>query len=288
MSRAVYKILTDKVLEMINKGTAPWQRPWRAGGYRPQNPVSGTKYRGFNYLLLSYMQQANGWNNNWMTWNQCAERGGTVKDDQKDKFSLIFFYNFREVLDANDNVTGKIPFLKYFRVYNLSQIDGIEIAEETVTEIDTLDVAESIVNGYADKPEIRFNGNQACYIPVIDKINMPERNTFHTSEGYYATLFHELAHSTGHGSRLNRKEVTSPTYFGSHDYSLEELVAELTSLFLCDNCGITNDRGMENSAAYLRGWYSALKHNPTMFGTAASRAQKAADYILGIKAPTQD
>ena len=106
---------------------------------------------------------------------------------------------------------------------------------------------------------------------------MPALNSFDSSEEYYSVLFHEIAHSTGHETRLNRKGITELSRFGSHSYCFEELVAEMTSAFLCSSVGIENT--IDNSAAYIQGWIKALKENKKMILIAASQAQKAADYI---------
>ena len=116
----------------------------------------------------------------------------------------------------------------------------------------------------------------------LDKVQAPQLSQYPDAGAFYSTLFHELAHSTGHHTRLNRKELTDEAvFFGSHDYSLEEMVAELTASFLCAEAGIDNT--LDNSAAYIKGWHSKLSSDPKLFWTAAGRAQKAADYILGRK-----
>lgn len=279
----VHTILTDKVLEMIKAGVAPWKRPWRSTG-RPRN-IRGTNYNGINYFMLAMTAQLNGWSNIWMTFNQIKERGGTIKEDQKKNGTCAYFY---KMLERENQITGDMefshPMFRFFLVYNLDQVDGIIVkgvndGNAKVHEI--LPAPQSIVDGYQNAPEIRFGGDRACYSPVIDKINMPALDAFDTAEHYYATMFHEMAHSTGHLTRLNRKEIMDPIIFGSHDYSLEELVAELTSVYLCDTCGISNERTLESAAGYLAHWHKALKDDPGMFATAASRAQKAATHILG-------
>jgi len=279
----VHQILTDKVLEMIKNGVAPWKRPWRSTG-RPRN-IRGTNYNGINYFILAMTAEMNGWSNVWMTYNQIKERGGTIKEDQRKNGTCAYFY---KMLQRENQVTGDIenshPMFRFFLVYNLSQVDGIVVkgvndgSDPVHAE---LPAPQSIVDGYQNAPEIRFGSGSAYYTPVTDKISMPLLSAFDTPEHYYATMFHEMAHSTGHLTRLNRKEVMDPIVFGSHDYSLEELVAELTSVYLCDECGIANERVMQNSAAYLKSWYDTLKNDPNMFATAASRAQKAATHILG-------
>lgn len=279
----VHTILTDKVLEMIQNGVAPWKRPWRANS-RPRN-IRGTNYNGINYFMLAMTAQINGWSNIWMTFSQIKERGGTIKEEHKKNGTCAYFY---KMMERENATTGDMeythPIFRFFLVYNLDQVDGIVVKgvnDGSAKVHETLPAPQSIVDGYQNGPEIRFGGDRACYSPVIDKINMPALDAFDTAEHYYATLFHEMAHSTGHLTRLNRKEIMDPIMFGSHDYSLEELVAELTSVYLCDTCGINNERMLENSAAYLAGWYKTLKNDPNMFATAASRAQKAATHILG-------
>lgn len=282
----VYNILTDNILKMIASGVAPWRRPWDASRGRSQAPMNirGTRYRGINYLILSNIAAMNGWSNVWMTFNQVKEKGGTIREGEKG--SPAYFFKVLEKHDSNGDLETSFPIFRYFLVFNLSQVDGIIVKgvnDGSETPAIQLAAPQSIVEGYKGCPVIRHNDNRAYYTPVTDIVTMPEQNTFDTVEHYYATLFHELAHSTGHRSRLNRKEVMGVDYFGSHNYSLEELVAELTSVFLCNECGIDNDPVMENAASYLAGWHKALSNDPKMFAIAASRAQKAADHILGKK-----
>lgn len=282
----VYQIVTDKVLAMIDSGVAPWKRPWKvgAGKQRSIDMISkGTYYNGINQFMLSMTASLNGWSNVWMTFNMIKARGGKIKEGEKG--SCAYFY---KLVQRDNAITGdpeySHPIFRFFLVFNLDQVDGIVVKgvnDGSVNVPDTLPAPQSIVDGYQNAPEIRFGGDRACYSPTIDKINMPALEAFDTVENYYATLFHEMAHSTGHLTRLNRKEIMDPIKFGSHDYSLEELVAELTSVYLCDSCGISNNRTLESAAGYLAHWHAALKNDPSMFATAASRAQKAATHILG-------
>lgn len=284
----VHQIVTDKVLEMIKNGVAPWKRPWKvgAGKQRSIDMISkGTYYNGINQFMLSMTANMFGWSNVWLTFNMIKARNGTIKEDQRKNGTCAYFY---KMLQRENQVTGDLenshPMFRFFLVYNLDQVDGIVVKgvnDGTVNVPETLPAPQSIVDGYQNAPEIRFGGDRACYSPTIDKISMPALEAFDTVENYYATLFHEMAHSTGHLTRLNRKEIMDPISFGSHDYSLEELVAELTSVYLCDNCGISNNRTLESAAGYLAHWHAALKNDPNMFATAASRAQKAATHILG-------
>jgi antirestriction protein ArdC len=128
---------------------------------------------------------------------------------------------------------------------------------------------------------IKHGGDSASYSKVLDSVQMPERTCFDSMEEYYSTLFHELAHSTGHPARLNRSTLTDFERFGDHNYSREELVAEMGAAFLAGTCGIEN-RTINNSTAYLANWLDALKNDSRLVLVAASQAQKAADLILGV------
>ena len=277
----VYQILTDQILNMIDNGTAPWLKPWKASD-APRN-ISGRPYRGINVFMLNMVQAMKGYPESvWLTYKQIKEKGGTIKAGEEKAHTPVYLWNWVKRTDDNGD-ESTFPIFKFYLVYNIAQVDGIELPSREQREpVPVLEACEAIMNGMPNRPEIRYGGDRACYIPTIDKINMPNRESFDTAEGFYQTMFHELAHSTGHKSRLNRKEVDAPTYFGSHEYSREELVAELTACFLSAEAGIV-ERVVENSAAYLEGWSRALRSDPQLFATAAARAQKAADYILNRK-----
>jgi antirestriction protein ArdC len=130
-----------------------------------------------------------------------------------------------------------------------------------------------------DKPVINQQGDKAWYSRPIDTINLPCNSLFNTDADYYATLFHELAHSTGHEKRLNRKELIEYDGFGKENYSKEELTAELTASYLCGICAV-EEHTLENSAAYIQGWLKALKDDKSLIVKAASQAQAAAEFIL--------
>ena len=149
---------------------------------------------------------------------------------------------------------------------------------------------ESIPCSYPDrvpnKPIVQYGGDRACYSPTFDCIKLPNQEAFKSPEEFYSTAFHELLHATGHGSRLGRKGILEPSYFGSHDYSQEELVAEFGSSMLCGFAGI-EQQTIENSAAYLQGWLKVLKGDKKLAIIAAGQAQRAADFILR-RDPTED
>jgi antirestriction protein ArdC len=129
------------------------------------------------------------------------------------------------------------------------------------------------------RPEIKYGGDRAFYSPILDYVALPNKTAFTSPEEYYGTLFHELGHATGHANRLARKSILEPSYFGSHEYSKEELISECCSAFVSGHAGIEN-KTIENSAAYIQGWLKALKNDKTLLVQAAAQGHKAADYIL--------
>jgi antirestriction protein ArdC len=190
------------------------------------------------------------------------------------------------MLKSKDDEDRKFPMIQYTRVYNLSQVvlpdEAMEklvpkVEERTVNKIEA---CEDVVKNYKDIPEINHGGDRAYYAPLFDKVQMPPQIDFENDECYYSVLFHELAHSTGAPKRLNRFSANDSNIFGSEKYSKEELVAEMTASFLCAETGIGNDL-IENTASYIQGWMKAIKEGDKNFViNAASKAQRAADFIL--------
>lgn len=288
--KSVFDIVTEKVVEFLEKGTIPWRKPWNGvdGGNSPIN-ITGRGYNGINFFLLSCL----GFDSPiFLTFKQIQERGGKIKEGEEKKHFPVFFWAFNKYsTDKNGNPLPEartIPMCRYYLVWNIEQTT-LEVPEKlksdqtksVIANYGTIEAAETVVNGYKNAPKItvKDGSNVACYYPTTDIVNVPHKNQFHSLEEYYGVLFHELTHSTGHASRLNRKELMAGTYFGSHDYSVEELVAEMGAAFLCNHVGINNT--IENSAAYIKGWLSKLKSDPKMLMTAASRAQKAFERITG-------
>jgi antirestriction protein ArdC len=184
-----------------------------------------------------------------------------------------------------------IPMLKYYNVFNIADVEGVEIniPEIELKEHQKIQKCESVIKKMKNPPKLVCeNANSAFYAPLSDKLNMPAMGQFKSAEGYYSTLFHELTHSTGHPARLNRKGFKKPNPFGSADYSKEELIAEMGASFLCAHTGIDQEEQTQNSAAYLHGWLSALKGDKKLIFKAASEAQKAVDHILGVSRKFED
>tara|TARA_R100000808_G_scaffold1300_1_gene6053 strand:+ start:193 stop:1122 length:930 start_codon:yes stop_codon:yes gene_type:complete len=292
-----YEKVTNQVIKMIEKGIAPWRKTWKSSKFDvPTSMASGKPYQGYNYLWLSVAKADSGYTSNvWGTWRAIKKNGGVIEwEDFAAERQTVTYWNWIEVEKKDRNGVKRketVPFIQSSDVVNLDCVtfpDGMPDKWETTDEEENttppLEVAEEIVKKYlADNKglQLKHGGDKAFYMPSRDTIQMPKREKFEGNSEYYSTLFHEMGHSTGHKDRLSREGVTGINFFGSHEYSKEELVAEFTACFLCSHIGIEDTR--ENSAAYLKGWVSKLKDNPKMLIQASGKAKKAADYILGNK-----
>ncbi|MBI9095257.1 MAG: DUF1738 domain-containing protein [Sphaerochaeta sp.] len=280
--KSVYEIVTDRICELLEKGNIPWRKPWTGthGGF-PRSMESGKLYRGINHFLLSCADFESPY---WLTFNQARNRGGQVRKGEKG--TPIIFFQWKEYEKTSSNgetVKEQKPILRYYVVMNIEQIDGIEAPKgEEIKDFgfDPIAEAETIIHNMPNRPHITHNEQRAYYQPALDMVNMPKATSFEQAEGYYSVLFHELAHSTGHESRLARERFSGMAAFGDETYSREELVAEFGAAFLCGHARI-EPATIENSAAYIQGWIKRIKSDPRLIVTAAAQGQKAADYILG-------
>lgn len=281
----LYQTVTDQIVAMLEAGVVPWRSPilGRSTAGHPKNLNTGKAYRGVNVFLLAFTAYAKGYGSSyWLTFNQAKERGGNVRKGEKS--SLVVFWKQYETTDKDSGDPVRIPVFRYYNVFNAEQIDGIEIPDSvkyTPLDFHPIDEAEKIVAGYAGAPTITNDGgDQAFYRPATDSVHMPDKTRFATVEEYYSTLFHELSHSTGHGSRLDRQDGMKPAPFGSADYGKEELVAEMSAAFLCSHARI-HPTVIANQAAYLDGWLKVIKADKKLVIAAAGQAQRSADWIRG-------
>jgi len=276
----VFEIVTQTILDHLDKGVIPWKKPWNSNIILPRNLQTGKVYRGINVWLLLASSYASPY---WLTFNQIRERGGSVMKGEKS--SIVVYWNFKEVDESNQD-TGetehkKIPFLKYYRVFNVQQCEGLAYPDQPEEDhLDPIAEAERILAGYQGRPEIKHGFVKACYNPFEDLVKMPHKASFINLEEYYSTIYHELTHSTGHQSRLNREAMNKPAAFGSKTYAREELVAEMGAAYLCGISGIAQAT-IENSAAYIKGWRDTISQDPKLVVMAAAMAQKAVHHILG-------
>jgi antirestriction protein ArdC len=285
----IYQRVTDIIIQKLSQGDIPWKQPWGSSYYVPRNYMTMRPYKGFNAMLLGFAYEKP----YYLTFHQVKELGGKViKGSQS--LPVVYYDKIYRMSDSGQRITADlarslpkgtveiIPFLKYYNVFNISQVEGVKFTVPTLVEEENLVIesCERIVANMPLRPEIRHVGNEACYSPVYDKVLMPPMSVFHTSENYYQVLFHELIHSTGHQKRLNRKEIVVPTNFGSEMYSKEELVAELGACFLMSRAGSLQEFNTIQSAAYIQGWIKRLENDKRLILEASGKASRAADFII--------
>ncbi len=291
MNTDVYTRVTQKIVADLEQGVRPWLRPWNAehAAGRISRPLrhNGTPYAGVNVLMLWMEATARGYTAPiWMTYNQAKELGAHVKKDEHG--SLVVYANtFTKT--ATNQETGEdedqeIPFMKPYTVFNVEQIEGLPAHYYATATPPTLSQADRNARMEAfftaTQADIRHTGNRAFYAIGPDHIQMPPFEFFKDPESYYATLAHECTHWTRHPSRLNRDMGRKK--WGDAGYAMEELVAEIGSAFVCAEMGLTPEV-REDHAAYIETWLTVLKGDQRAIFTAASHAQKAADFLQSLQ-----
>ncbi len=285
MAFDIFRHVTDSILAQMERGVAPWRRPWSkdstVNGAMPLNHKK-IPYRGINTLILWSQSSAMGYASNvWMTFNQAKKYGGSVKKGEKG--TGIVFWSVSKKVDSN-NEEKTWGFLKTYWVFNVDQIenlpsgkfDTVKPLPVTAEEVKTRD---KNCENFAKKIGIDYSenkGNRAYYMPSVDKVTMPLFAKFESPESYYSVLWHEFSHATGHEKRLDRKLSGS---FGSADYAFEELVAEMSAAFLCAITGVSLEPRKDH-ADYLGSWIKGLKDDKKAIFKAASLAAKSANWLL--------
>ena len=282
MAPDIYSLVNDRILAALEQGIIPWKRPWN--GQLSTNYDSGKQYRGVNILTLGIAEMVRGFTSTyWLTFLQAQKHGGYIKRGEKATYIVFSDKKVREVEKGDGTKEQKIYyFIKSFPVFNWDQTEGVprkEIGPTLDPDRDLVEVCNAVLAKMPNPPAYRESGNSAYYMPKSDLVNLPPVGTFKTTEGYVATKFHEYGHSTGHKERLNRPGIMGVASFGGEEYSFEELVAELTSAYLCANNGIDNT--LENSTAYIQNWFEVLKNDKTMLLKASGKATAAVEYIYG-------
>ena len=277
--------IAQHFLDALNAGTIPWRKPWNAGTGRPRNAVTQRPYRGVNAFYLGLLQTVRGYpTGEWITLNQTLKAGGRVVYSEFKNSTEVVFWQFvkKEKTVNGKKVSETFPLCRSFRVYNRAQCEGLPASKASApAEHTPIEAAQRILDGMPNRPKM-LNGENAYYMPATDSVTVPPLSTFENAESFYSTTFHELAHSTGHKSRLGRDLSMM-----LEKYSKEELVAEMAASFLCAEAGIF-ETVKENSTAYVQCWADALGKEPRVIVEAAGLAQKAADYILGTTFPKDE
>lgn len=280
MSINVYEMVTNRIIEQLESGVIPWEKPWTGVRDGAFNRISKKSYSLLNQMLL-------GKNGEWATFKQWTELGGHIRKGEKS--SIVVFWKIlpvEEMQEDGSKVVKQIPLLKYINVFHISQVDGVEpLPKEELHDIKPIEKAESILIDYWTRENIKvehIKGNKAFYSPMSDMIQLPLFEQFKDANEYYSTAFHESVHSTMKESRCNRAEERKNKLvaFGSEEYSKEELVAEIGSANLMNIIGIETKKSFRNSTAYIQSWLRVLKNDNKFIVSASSKAEKAVEYIL--------
>ena len=273
-----YAAVTERIVAELAKGCAPWVRPWNttAASDLPTNVVSQRHYRGTNVLTLWIAQSAAGYpTGEWLTFKQALHLGGNVRKGESGS-TIVYASAIDKTDDARDGEerTRRVPFMKAFTVFNVAQCERLP---SPATPAAPLAPFERIANAEAFLraigADVRHGGDAAFFSPSADTITLPHPEAFHAPEHYYATALHEHGHWTGAERRLNRQFGKR---FGDNAYAFEELVAELTSAFLCAELALP---GTLRHPEYLAHWIAILQDDTQAIWTASARAAEAADYL---------
>lgn len=279
MSKSVYEMVTDRIINQLEQGIIPWEKPWTGLQSGAFNRISKKPYSLLNQMLLKH-------DGEYASFKQWAELGGHIK--QGEKSEIIVFWKIQPIEEEKEDGSKEVwqlPLLRYYNVFHISQVEGVEpLQTDRHSDIEPIEEAEKILNDYINREHITIEhtaSNKAYYSPSKDLIHLPLLEQFKRQEEYYSTAFHEATHSTGHKTRLDRLgtglQVAS---FGSENYSKEELVAELGSATILNMLGIETDKSFRNSTAYIQNWLSVLKSDVKFIVSASSKAEKAVKYIL--------
>ena len=277
MKKDIYEMVTDRIIEQLEKGYIPWQKPWTGVHDGAYNRISNKPYSLLNQMLLSKTGE-------YASFKQWTELGGHIRKGEKAE--IVTFWKIQQIEEENEDgekVIKQIPLLRYYNVFHISQVEGVEPKSIDLNELQPIEEAERIKTEYMQREHIKILEkvtDKAFYSPSLDYIQVPCKEQYQNIEEFYSTLFHEMTHSTGHKVRLNREDVKDCMYFGSENYSKEELCAELGSAFLINKLGIASSKSFNNSTAYIQSWLRVLKNDKKFIISASSRAEKAVKYIL--------
>ncbi len=281
MSKSVYEMVTERIIDQLEQGVIPWQKPWtgvRSGAF---NRISKKPYSLLNQMLLHH-------DGEYATFKQWSDLGGHVRKGEKSE--LVCFWKIQPVEEEQEDgtkIVRQIPLLRYYNVFHISQVDGVEpLPKDELNDIEPIEKAENVLLDYWTKEDITVEhkaGNDAYYSPKRDLIHLPLFEQFTDANEYYSTAFHESVHSTMKESRCNRAEDRKGKLvaYGSDEYSKEELIAEIGSASLMNIIGIETTKSFKNSSAYIQGWLSKLQSDVKFIVSASSKAEKAVKYILG-------
>lgn len=270
----IYQEITSRIIEQMEQGMIPWRKPWIASGCAVSH-ITGKPYSLLNQMLLGRPGE-------YVTFKQCQQEGGRVRKGEKS--SMVVFWKWIEQEDEETGEKKEIPFLRYYNVFHIDQCEGLTaryVADTPANPATSDEAADEIITSYCSREGVKLiheDGDRAFYRPATDSITVPHMCQFSSTAEYYSTLFHEMTHSTGHKSRLDRLDRIAA--FGSEDYSKEELIAEIGAAVLVNHTGLETPISFRNHAAYIQNCLSVLRNDKHFIVTAAGKAEKAVNLIL--------
>lgn len=280
----IYAAVTDRIIRQLEQNVIPWEKPWGGIAGGAISGTTGKPYSLLNQMLLSKPGA-------YFTYNQIQKQGGNVRKGERSH--LVVFWRQVPVKEQDPHTgeikTALVPMLRYYNVFHIDQCEGISTPHISPEPMHHSQEAESIISDYICRSGVELIhqvGDEAYYSPARDRVVLPTAGQFVSMAEYYSTAFHELAHSTGHQSRLNRLRATA--HFGSESYSKEELVAEISAAALLSHTGLETGHTFKNSTAYIQNWLSALRNDKRLIVTASGAASKAVSYILGLSGDLRD
>jgi antirestriction protein ArdC len=280
--------VTDSIIAMLENGVAPWQKPWE-GAAMPFNPTSERAYRGGNTVYLMATALSRGYEDpRWMTYKQAAEQGWQVRKGERG--THIEYWEVKDQSrrgstepdqgEAAEDKADRRLIHRVYTVFNAKQIDGIPAyARPEKSAFEAVQSGERILANSGARIA-HDQGDRAFYNRLSDSIHLPVKEAFKDAPGYYGTALHELAHWTGHPSRLNRSTLNDSYRFGDLNYAKEELRAELASVFLAAERGVPHDPA--HHAAYVGSWVKGLREDKNEIFRAAHDASVATDFVLAL------
>lgn len=278
MKKSVYEMITERIIEQLENGVIPWQKTWNGTHSGAYNRISNKPYSLLNQMILKH-------NGEYATFKQWSDLGGKIRKGEKSE--VVTFWKIQQIEEINEDgekTIKQLPLLRYYNVFHISQVDGVEPKEDLkISELEPIEEAEKIKLDYMNREHLKIFEkvtNDALYSPIQDYIQVPCKEQYQDIEEFYSTLFHEMIHSTGHKSRLNRPDMQGIVRHGSEKYSKEELTAELGSAMIINILGIETEKSFKNSSGYIQDWLQVLKNDNKFIVSASSRAEKAVKYIL--------
>lgn len=276
----VYSMVTERIINQLEKGEIPWKKPWAKCLDGTFNRITRKPYSLLNKLLLLHGGE-------YATFKQWEQIGGRVKNGEKSE--IVVFWKLQDLVekDENGNIEMKqIPLLRYYNVFHISQVNNVMPLIRT-EDFGTKPVerAETILHEYLNREHITLSAEEsdrAFYSLQTDSITVPKITQFEHAEEYYSTVFHECGHSTMTAERCNREKESKSAFLGSEKYSKEELIAEITSATIMNSIRLETPMTFQNSTAYIQNWLNTLKNDKKLIVSASGKAEKAARYILNI------